>query len=331
MPKDSFIVYTKFGEQVKLLSDTQAGILFRALISYQGGEELPKMDGMTNIAFSVIRQQIDFDNNKYQEVCDTNKANGQRGGRPAKSLTGKGNKPKKPNGFESAENKPNGFSENRTKAKKPESDTDNDNDTDNTPLFISPQSGDEKKSFADEFFAKYPRYAKDRAKFSDSYDFKRLLEEFEKSSYLRSLYTAKQVIELYPCIVTGDFRDKEQAPTPSDGFEARVKRERWYALRREKAISQAEKVRERFMQDETFAKIYKRLSAIEIEQAKAEVQGDKQKLAKLEQEKSRLQLQRRGIIERNGLTEEDLEPKWNCRKCQDTGFVNGVGCDCYEG
>ena len=157
------------------------------------------------------------------------------------------------------------------------------------------------------------------------------MEEFEKSSYLRSLYTAKQIIELYPCIVTGDFRDKEQTPTFSDGFDARVKRERWYALRREKAISQAEKVRERFMQDETFAKIHKRLSVIEIEQAKAECQGDKQKLAKLEQEKNRLRLQKRGIIERNGLTEEDLEPKWSCRKCQDTGFVNGVGCDCYEG
>lgn len=200
-----------------------------------------------------------------------------------------------------------------------------------TPLFISPQSGDEKKSVSDEFFAKYPRYAKDRGKFSESYDYKRLLEEFEKSSYLRSLYTAKQVVELYPLIVTGEYRDKEQSTKAADGVEERAKRERWYALRREKAISQAEKVRERFMQDETFAKIYKRLSAIEVEQARAEVQGDKQKLAKLEQERSRLRLQKQGIIERNGLAEEDLEPKWNCTKCKDTGFVDGKACDCYEG
>lgn len=330
MTKDSFVIYTKFGEQVSLLSDAQAGILFRALIAYQSENELPKMDGMTNIVFSVIRQQIDFDNNKYQEVCNTNKTNGQLGGRPRKTLTDKGNKPKKPSGFESEENKPSGFSKNRTKPKKPESDTDNDTDTDNniTPIIPYEGKGD---GLREKFFKTYPSFKGEKRCDDSGVDYGVLLAEFEKSRVLQGMYSFAKVCGMYEAIARGDFRDKEQPTKAADGFEARTKRERWYALRREKAISQAEKVRERFMQDETFAKIYKRLSAIEVEQAKAEVQGDKQKLAKLEQEKNRLRQQKRGIIERNGLTEEDLEPKWSCRKCQDTGFVNGVGCDCYEG
>jgi hypothetical protein len=330
MAKDSFIIYTKYGEQVKLLSDTQIGILFRALIDYQSGEELPKMDAMTNIVFSMIRQQIDFDNRKYQEVCNTNKANGQRGGRPPKSLTDKGNKPKKPSGFESEEEKPSGYSRNRTKAKKP--DTDTDKDTDNIPLFYSPLNGDEKENpFEKEFYEKYPRYAKDRKKMRADVDYKRLLEEFEKSTYLRSLYTVKQIKDNYENIINGVFRDEEKKPSFVADADARAERERWYSVRRNKALTDAEKIHATFMKDEMFSKIVKRLREIDCEQGKAEARGDKAKASKLEQEKARLTLQKRGIIERQGMTEEDLEPKWYCKKCEDTGFVDGLPCDCYEG
>jgi hypothetical protein len=332
MAKDSFIVYTKFGEQVKLLTDTQAGVLFKALIDYQSGEELPKMDGMTNIVFSVIRQQIDFDNRKYQEVCNTNKANGQRGGRPSKSLETKGNKPKKPSGLESEEEKPSGLSKNRTKAKKPESDNEYEYDTDIIPPFYSPLNGEKKENpFEKEFYEKYPRYAKDRNKMRVDADYKRLLEEFEKSTYLRSLYTVKQINEIYPCILTGDYRDQEKKPSPVVDADAKADRERFYSLRRHRAIAESEKIKATFMKDETFAKIVKRLREIDCEQGKAEARGDRVKASKLEQEKARLLLQKRGIIERNGMTEEDLEPEWNCVKCKDTGFVNGIPCDCYEG
>jgi hypothetical protein len=162
-------------------------------------------------------------------------------------------------------------------------------------------------------------------------DYKRLLEEFEKSTYLRSLYTVKQINEIYPCILTGDYRDQEKKPSSVVDADAKADRERWYAERRQKALGDAERIRNRFMQNETFAKIDKRLRVIEIEQAKAEVDGDNNTLAKLERERNRLQLQKRGIIELNGLTEEDLLPRWNCAKCEDTGFVDGIPCDCYEG
>ena len=128
--KDSFIIYTKYEEQISLLSDAQAGVLFRALFCYQTEKTLPQMDSMTNIVFTVIRQQIDFDNQKYLDICEARRVAGSQGGRPSKSLGNKGNKPKKANGFENEEEKANGFSEKQTKAKKAESDPDTDPDND---------------------------------------------------------------------------------------------------------------------------------------------------------------------------------------------------------
>lgn len=331
MAKESFIIYTKYGEQINLLSDTQAGVLLRALIKYQIGEELPKMDGMTNLVFSVIRQQMDFDNNKYDEMCKARSNAGKQGGRPAKPLENKGNKANKANALSDKAKKTNAFLGFDGKAKKAEYEYDNDNEYDIIPPFYSPLNGEKKeKTPSDEFFSKYPRYAKDRAKMRVDVDYKRLIEEFEKSTYLRSLYTVKQINEIYPCILTGDFRDKENKPSAVADADAKAKRDKWYAERRQKVLGDAEKIYKRFMQDEEFAKIERRLRVIEIEWAKAEVKGDKNTLAKLEREKARLLLQKRGIIERNGLTEEDLLPKWHCSKCEDTGFVNGMPCDCYE-
>lgn len=327
MPKDSFVMYTKYEEQISLLTDAQAGVLLRAMLKYQSGQELPKMEGMTQMAFAFIKQQMDFDNQKYDAMCDAKREAGKRGaeygklgGRPTKRVqTAKT--------AQGVSKTPQGLSKT---AKTPDNDNEYDNDNDYTPLFISPQSGDEKTP-ADEFFEKYPRYAKDRDKMRGDVDYKRLLEEFEKSTYLRSLYTVKQINEIYPCILTGDFRDQEKKPSSIADADARAERERWYSNRRNKALTDAEKIHATFMKDEMFSKIVKRLREIDIEQAKAEVKGDKVKAAKLEQEKARLTLQKRGIIERQGMAEEDLEPKWNCKKCQDTGFVDGLPCDCYEG
>lgn len=343
--RDSIVVFTKYEEQINLLSDAQAGILFRAIIRYQSGAELPVMDEVTAMAFSFIRQKIDEENQKRDELSLTNKNNGKLGGRPSKSLINKGDKPKKPNGFESSEEKPNGFENNRTVSEKTErfskETTFPDKESSKeinpfvqeiTPLFISPQKGEKKTTFADDFFAKYPRYAKDRDKMRLDVKYDRLIDEFGKSQYLRNLYTVKQINELYPLIIQGDFRDKPTKPDMLAGIEAKAERERWYEGRRRDAESKAESVLERFLQDDEFRRIHKRLRTIELDLAKAEVDADTKKMTKYTQEKARLTLQYRGIIERNGMTEEDLMPKWHCGKCQDTGYMqDGKMCDCYEG
>ena len=76
------------------------------------------MDAETNMAFKFIRFQLDKDNKKYEETTEKRKEAGKLGGRP----------------------KANGFSENQTKAKKP----DNDNVNDNDLKEISPKGDKEK-------------------------------------------------------------------------------------------------------------------------------------------------------------------------------------------
>lgn len=63
--KNSFVMYTDYMEQIEMLTDEQAGVLFKALISYQAQLNLPEMDGITEMAFRFIKKQIDRDNEKY--------------------------------------------------------------------------------------------------------------------------------------------------------------------------------------------------------------------------------------------------------------------------
>ena len=194
-----------------------------------------------------------------------------------------------------------------------------------TPLFIPPQ-GKKQNDFETVFFEKYPKYAKSKGK-TEGIDFEKLLAEFEKSEYLRSLYTFKQVEDIYPVIIRGGYRDK---PTAIDDVNARIERDRWYSQRRETAERRADNINAAFMKDETFKTISKRLKAIVPEMARAEL-DNKTKYEKLVREEERLKSQRLAILARNGMNEEDLIPQWHCKKCSDTGYhSNGKMCDCYE-
>lgn len=108
--KNSFVLYNSYLDQVKLLTDVQAGILFKAILHYAAHEELPEMDGMTSMAFSFIKAGIDKDTEKYQKTCEARSEAGKMGGRPPKA------------------NKANGFFEKQTKAKKADNDNECDND-----------------------------------------------------------------------------------------------------------------------------------------------------------------------------------------------------------
>jgi hypothetical protein len=107
--KDSFILYNSFYEPIKSLSDEQLGKLFRAVFDYTTNGNITEEKDIL-IAFMFIKNQLDIDNEKYLKICERNKMNGQKGGRPKK--------PKKPNGL----------SGNPKEPKKPDNDNDNDND-----------------------------------------------------------------------------------------------------------------------------------------------------------------------------------------------------------
>lgn len=114
--KDSFVLYTKYLDNIQALSMEQRGMLFTSLMLYASGQEPEEMDPVTAMAFSFIKSQMDKDIEKYNETCAKRSEAGKLGGRPKKQEEAK---------------KANGFSENQKKqgkAKKADNEYDNDND-----------------------------------------------------------------------------------------------------------------------------------------------------------------------------------------------------------
>lgn len=111
--KNSFLIYYEYEEQLSILSDEQLGILLRAIFKYEKYNEIPKLDGVLQLAFMFIKGNLDRDREKYDKRCETSAINGKLGGRPSS---------KKPN------SKPN---KNLKKPKKADNDNVNDNVNDN--------------------------------------------------------------------------------------------------------------------------------------------------------------------------------------------------------
>ena len=84
--KSAFKIYGSYAEQVNALTDSEAGRLFKALVNYKNGEEPKNLSGMEQIAFLFIRQQMDYDCEKYERRCEQNRKNGMKGGRPRKGV-----------------------------------------------------------------------------------------------------------------------------------------------------------------------------------------------------------------------------------------------------
>ena len=115
-----------------------------------------------------------------------------------------------------------------------------------------------------------------------------------------------------------------------EALNAKTDRERYYALLREKAQVRADKFVAKANKDARFKELTTELSKMEISLAKAEVfQPDE--LPVLTKQKAALLRERRSILERLGIEEEQLSPQFTCGKCSDTGFLpSGVACNCYK-
>lgn len=105
--KESFVLYVKYLDNIEMLSMEQRGILITALMSYVAGKDIPDMDGMTAMAYSFIKSQVDRDFEKYEETCRKRSEAGKLGGRPkVKDIKHINAKAKKANGFLEKQNNP---------------------------------------------------------------------------------------------------------------------------------------------------------------------------------------------------------------------------------
>ena len=114
--KKSFVLYNDFEKVFEMLTDEEAGKLIKHLFAYVNNKDTELEDRLLKLTFEPIKLQLMRDNKKYEAICERNKNNGMKGGRPKKN-------PKNPVGYLGTQNNP-------EKPKKPDTDNDNDNDTD---------------------------------------------------------------------------------------------------------------------------------------------------------------------------------------------------------
>lgn len=75
--KKSFVLYANYLNQIKVLSDEEAGILFKGLLEYVKYGEYPMLSGAAMMAFSFIAEQIDRDTEKYLEITEKRRKAGR--------------------------------------------------------------------------------------------------------------------------------------------------------------------------------------------------------------------------------------------------------------
>ena len=81
--KTGFILHLDSLAVLDELTNEQAGILFKAIRDYNLGKE-PELDFAMKMAFLPFKNQFVRDSVKYDGVCERNKINGAKGGRPKK-------------------------------------------------------------------------------------------------------------------------------------------------------------------------------------------------------------------------------------------------------
>ena len=84
--RPSIILHLDSLDVLDKLTLEQSGELFQAIRDYNKGEE-PKMSMVVDLVFTQFKNQFDRDIEKYQNICERNKSNGKKGGRPVTQKT----------------------------------------------------------------------------------------------------------------------------------------------------------------------------------------------------------------------------------------------------
>ena len=77
-------MYVDFHESTKLLQDSEFRELVTAMCHYTENGITPEMSQATALVFSVLKVTLDRDRKKWEDICERNKVNGEKGGRPPK-------------------------------------------------------------------------------------------------------------------------------------------------------------------------------------------------------------------------------------------------------
>lgn len=116
MAKKTFVMYESWGAAISRMDNEQAGALIKAIYEYQNNPDACPDDPSVAFVFEIIRQKMDEDKRKYDEMCQARSEAGRRGG--------------KSNAKQTEANKANASFAKQTEANKADTDTESDTDTD---------------------------------------------------------------------------------------------------------------------------------------------------------------------------------------------------------
>lgn len=159
MTKNSFVIRAGYYDIVKDMSDKQAGLLLKAIFNYVTDNKIPELtDVEVKMAFRFVKQDLDYDEQRYQARIEHNRKIAKLGGAP------KGNKnaQKQPNGLK---NNPKEITGYKTTLNDNDVDVDNDNDI-KKQLLTAPKVAERVQSL--------PKKLNDLQKFSNA-----VIENFE--------------------------------------------------------------------------------------------------------------------------------------------------------
>ena len=126
-------------------------------------------------------------------------------------------------------------------------------------------------------------------------------------------------------------QEKIQKAKEIADLNAKSDRENFYAHRQALIARRLDINENKARKNPKFGKAVALLTKLQLALAKAQIY-EPERLPALQQEETRLKLMRAQALKEVGLTEEDLQPKYICPKCQDSGYHihDGRACDCYQ-
>lgn len=79
MGRNSFLLYNRYVSYFDMLSDAEIGKIMRAIFAYVcNGEDKPPSSRATKAVYLLIKEQIDFDAEKYAKTIERNRKNGKK-------------------------------------------------------------------------------------------------------------------------------------------------------------------------------------------------------------------------------------------------------------
>jgi hypothetical protein len=79
-----------------------------------------------------------------------------------------------------------------------------------------------------------------------------------------------------------------------------------------------------------FQNLENEISVLNADKAMRQLTGNKNDVTKLDLKLKEKSKKRKDILAKLGYTENDLQPKYHCKECKDTGYLNGRVCHCLK-